>query len=109
MDEGREKLDEAYVVLQREVPDPISNALRWLRNPEARWVRLPLGLLFVAGSFFWFLPVVGLEWLPLGLLLIAQDVPPLRKPAATLTLWLEGRWRRLKRRWKRYWAERGTG
>jgi hypothetical protein len=33
------------------------------------------------------MPVVGLEWFPVGLLLLAQDVPFLRRPAAAMTLW----------------------
>lgn len=47
-----------------------------------------------------FLPVIGIELLPLGLLLIAEDVPFLRGPAARLMLWLEDRWRALRRWWR---------
>jgi hypothetical protein len=32
--------------------------------------------------------------LPLGLLLIAQDVPILQKPLANVLRWIEGRWER---------------
>jgi hypothetical protein len=38
--------------------------------------------------------------LPIGLLLIAQDVPFLRGPVARLTLWLERKWAALRRWWK---------
>jgi hypothetical protein len=65
-----------------------------------RGLRLPLGLLFIAASSLWFLPVVGIELLPLGLLLIAIDVPFLQGPVGRATLWLEHRWLRLKARWK---------
>lgn len=99
-DEGQRELDRAFDNLEEEVPDRVSRAIRWLRDPKARKVRIPLGILFVVASFFWFLPVVGLEFLPIGLLLLAQDVPFLRKPVARATLWLEGRWRALKRWWK---------
>ena len=47
-------------------------------------------------SFFWFLPVVGIEWLPIGLLLIAEEVPFLRRPAARLMLWLAHKWDALR-------------
>ncbi len=98
-DEGQRVLDQAYDGLEQEVPDRVSRAIRWLRDPKSRWVRLPLGALFILSSVLWFLPVFGIEFLPLGLLLIAQDVPFLRKPVGRLTLWLEHRWLDLKRWW----------
>jgi hypothetical protein len=36
--------------------------------------------------------------LPIGLLLVAQDVPFLKKPVGRAMLWLEHRWLRWKRR-----------
>jgi hypothetical protein len=93
-------LDEALDVLEAEAPDRVTRFIRWLRSPESRRKRVPLGILCIIASFFWFLPVVGIEFFPLGLLLIAQDVPFLRRPAAKLLLWLEARWRAL-REWRR--------
>lgn len=101
MDDARRELDRAYEGLEREVPDRVSRALRWLRDPKARKIRIPLGVLFLVGGLLWFLPVVGLELIPIGLLLIAQDVPFLRKPVARAMLWLEARWRALRQRWRR--------
>jgi hypothetical protein len=40
------------------------------------------------------------ELIPIGLLLLAQDVPFLRKPVARGTLWLERKWRALRRWWR---------
>lgn len=100
-DEGQRKLDAAYDGLERELPDPVARALRWFRHPRSRWVRIPVGLFFIACSFFWFMPVVGIEFLPIGLLLIAQDVPFLREPVGRFTLWLEDQWMKLKRWWRR--------
>lgn len=91
-------LDEALNVLEREAPDRVIRIIRWLRNPASRWKRVPLGILCIIASFFWFLPVVGIEFFPLGLLLIAQDVPFLRRPTARLLLWLERKWLTLRRR-----------
>ncbi len=99
-DEGQRVLDQAFDGLEQEVPDRVCRAIRWLRNPKSRWVRLPLGALFILSSVLWFLPVLGIEFLPLGLLLIAQDVPFLRKPVGYLTLWLEHRWLALKHWWQ---------
>ena len=95
-DRPPDELDAALEGLQQEVPDPVCRALRWLTAPESRWIRIPLGLLCIAASALWFLPVVGIELLPLGLLLIAQDVPFLRRPVGRMTLKLEFLWRRLK-------------
>jgi hypothetical protein len=100
-DSGKELLDRAFEGLERETPDRITRAIRWLRAPQSRWIRLPLGILCIVASAFWFLPIVGLEFLPIGLLLVAQDVPFLRRPVARMMLWLEARWRALRRRWQR--------
>jgi hypothetical protein len=99
-DNGRKKLDQAYEGLEQETPDRVSRAIRWLRDPNSKWVRLPLGLVLIAGGFFGFLPILGFEFIPLGLLLIAQDVPFLREPVGNFTLWLEGKWRELRRWWQ---------
>jgi hypothetical protein len=99
-DSGNE-LDRAFEQLQEEVPDRVSRAIRWLRDPKARWIRIPLGVLFILGGLLWFLPVVGIEMLPIGLLLIAQDVPFLRRPVGRAMLWLERKWVVLRRRWMR--------
>jgi hypothetical protein len=99
-DRDKELLDQAFEGLERETPDRITNAIRWVRNPKSRWVRLPLGVLCIVASFFWFLPVIGIEFLPIGLLLVAQDVPFLRRPVARLMLWLEQKWRRFRRRFR---------
>lgn len=70
-------------------------AARWLHRPAARWVRLPVGLLLVAGGLLWFLPVVGLWMLPLGLILLSEDVPAVRRLTSRALAWLERRWPQL--------------
>jgi hypothetical protein len=45
---GRRTLDAALDGLEHETPDRVSRAIRWLRNPRAKWVRLPIGLLCIA-------------------------------------------------------------
>lgn len=94
-------LDEAFDRLEQLLPAGLRPRLLWLRSPRSRWVRLPLGILCIIAGFFWFLPVVGLEFFPLGLLLIAQDVPFLRGPTGRLTLWLIDGYERLRRWWRR--------
>jgi hypothetical protein len=98
---GNDDLDQAFDRLQREAPDSLARAIGWMRKPQARLVRLPLGILCILGSFLWFLPVLGLWFLPLGLLLIAQDVPFLRRPVGRMTLYLLDRWVQLRKWWAR--------
>ncbi len=43
-------------------------------------MRIPLAVLLVFGGIFSFLPVLGIWMLPLGFLVLAVDIPPLRKP-----------------------------
>jgi len=100
-DEGKELLDRAFEGLEKQAPDRVTRAIRWVRNPKSRWVRVPIGILCIIASFFWFLPVIGLEYLPIGLLLIAQDVPFLRRPVAIFMLRLERKWASLRRRYRR--------
>jgi hypothetical protein len=42
------------------------------------------------------MPVVGIEDVPIGLLLLSYDIPFLRKPMAAFIEWLISLWRRLK-------------
>ena len=84
----RDPMDEAYEKLCQLLPERLQPALRWLHSPRSRPVRIPLGILCIAASFFFWMPVVGLEFFPIGLLLLAHDVPFLRRPAGRLTLWL---------------------
>jgi hypothetical protein len=72
-----------------------------MQTRHAARTRIPLGVLFILASFLWFLPVVGVEFFPVGLLLIAQDVPFLRRPVGRLTLYLLDAFERLRRWWHR--------
>lgn len=63
----------------------------WLRRPSSRWLRLPVGLLLVAGGLLGFLPVLGFWMLLPGLLLLALDVPFLRLPLRVAIVRV-GRW-----------------
>jgi hypothetical protein len=53
----------------------IERALDQLREPKWRSLRIPVGVLFVFGGILGFLPLVGFWMLPLGLALLAPDVP----------------------------------
>ncbi len=89
---GKELLEQAFDGLEQQTPDRLTRIIRWLRDPQSRKIRIPLGIVFILASFLWFLPVLGIEFLPIGLLLIAQDVPFLRRPIAKMMLWGEQKW-----------------
>lgn len=100
-DDGQEQLDKAFDCLAQELPPVAVRLLDWLRSPTTRVIRLVLGIMFICASFFWFLPVIGIELLPLGLLLIAIDVPFLRKPIARMVIWIVAKWTALRDWWRR--------
>jgi uncharacterized protein YqgC (DUF456 family) len=66
-------------------------SIYWLRHPSSRWARLPAGVGFCIGGVFWILPVLGLWMLPVGLVLLSEDIPALRHTTDRTLDWLEGR------------------
>lgn len=75
----------------------VRRALDRLMAPHLVLLRVPMAILFILGGFFWFLPVVGLWMLPIGLLLLAVDLPMLRPRVAAWMIRLR-HWLRSKRR-----------
>jgi hypothetical protein len=67
----------------------LRTAIRSLRRPSLRWVRFAAGVLLIAGSFLSILPVFGIWMLPLGLILLAEDIPALRRARNRLLDWIE--------------------
>jgi hypothetical protein len=76
-------------LLIERLPGRLQAIVRWLRRPEARWIRIPAGLLLILGGVFSILPILGLWMLPLGLMLLAEDVRPLRRGTDRVLLWIE--------------------
>lgn len=87
--------------LESRLPGFAASVLAWLRQPRARLVRVPMAVLFIAGGFAGFLPILGFWMLPVGLLLLAMDLPPLRPLVVRMLAWGEGVWGRLKARFGR--------
>jgi hypothetical protein len=50
---------------------------------------MPAGLLQIVGGVFSILPVLGLWMLPLGLVLLAEDFPPVRRATNAVLIWIE--------------------
>lgn len=62
--------------LAAHLPRTIRAAIHGLRRPSARWLRLPAGMIFlVGGTILTPLPVFGFWMVPVGLVLVAEDIP----------------------------------
>lgn len=94
----QKRFDRQVDRVERQMPHAVARVLAWLRQPYARLVRIPLGVILIAGGVLSFLPVLGLWMLPLGLLLLAVDLPILRGPVGDwlvrLQRWVENRRRK---------------
>lgn len=92
-----------FDALERLIPGARAPLAR-LRSNRWRLVRLPLALILIAGGLFSFLPILGVWMLPLGLLLLAVDLPFLRSPISVLLIRARRLGRRLARRWRNWRA-----
>jgi hypothetical protein len=93
------RFDRRFDRLENGLPGFLRRTLRWLRSPAARLIRMPIGILFVIGGFMGFLPVLGFWMIPVGVLLLAQDITLLKRPAGQAMVGGERRLRALRRRW----------
>jgi hypothetical protein len=84
--------------LARRLPRPVRAAVQRLLRPEAKWLRLPLGALLIVAGILGFLPVLGFWMVPLGALLLARDVPAVRRPTLRAIDAVEGWWQRRRGR-----------
>ena len=90
------ELNKYFEMINRRLPKRIAASIEWLRKPSSFSARLIAALLLILGGFFSFLPILGVWMLPLGLMLIAQDLPFLQKPLVKTFKWVEAKWRWLK-------------
>ncbi len=100
--ERQEKRLRRQIEQLSQIAPPARRPIRSVLDGRLRYVRLPLGILLIMGGLVGFLPVVGFWMIPLGLLLVAVDLPFLR-PFVTsamvrLRRWLRVRLARHKRR-----------
>jgi hypothetical protein len=71
--------------LEGHLPDWARGPFRRARTPRAMWTRLIIAILLIVGGILGIvLPVLGFWMVPLGLALLAIDVPILRGPFARL-------------------------
>jgi hypothetical protein len=86
------ELDRHLAWFEEKLPRRPARFVAWLRKPSSRLVRIPLSILLMGGGVFAFLPILGFWMLPLGLILIAQDLPFLQGPIARTLGWVERKW-----------------
>lgn len=89
-----------FQALERLIPQ-LRGPLYHLRRGSWFPIRFPIALLLTVGGLFWFLPVLGLWMLPVGLLLLAVDLPKLRGPISVLVIRSRRMLHRRLRRWRK--------
>ncbi|MFN3993158.1 MAG: hypothetical protein ACK4IU_09680 [Tabrizicola flagellatus] len=88
-----------FDALERLIP-PLRGPMSTLRRDSWFPIRFPLALLLIAGGLLSFLPFLGIWMLPLGMLLLAVDLPMLRGPISALVIRARHKARRLTRHWR---------
>jgi hypothetical protein len=79
---GKPDFHEEMDRFQGHMPEWADRHLTRLRHPRAVWVRVPAGIALTGGGVFSVLPGLGIWMLPVGLALLAHDVPVMRRPLA---------------------------
>jgi hypothetical protein len=94
------QLDCYFERIEEYLPSRLCRFFLWLRRPSSRIVRILVSALLILGGVFSFLPVLGVWMLPLGLIIISQDLPFLQAPLLRAFQWVETTWERW-RPWRR--------
>lgn len=94
----KRRLHRQFEALSRAMPAarPVT---RRLLHDHMRLVRIPVAILLIFGGLFSFLPVLGIWMLPLGLMLLAVDVPVIRPTVSAGFI-------RIRRRVSVFWRQR---
>jgi len=70
--------------------------------PKSKPARIGLGALFLSGGLLGFLPVVGYWMVPVGIVILSVDIPPVRRFRRRMEVRLVPVWRRLAARWREW-------
>lgn len=87
--QGSNDYEEQMQALIRKLPEWMQKTLTWLRKPERKWVRIPAGILFMLGGCMAFLPVLGVWMIPVGILLLSEDIPFFRRLMEKALNWIQ--------------------
>jgi hypothetical protein len=78
--------------------------------PANRWVRIGLGVGFIIlGGVFGWLPVLGYWMVPVGFLILASDIPAIRRFNRRVTIKVVGWWQGRADKATRQAARNGNG
>ena len=80
------------------LPGFVRSRVAWLRRPDAKWVRLPVGVLLILGGLVGFLPILGFWMVPVGLVLLGEDIPALKRCTMRALAAVQGWWDRRRGR-----------
>ncbi|WP_093422066.1 hypothetical protein [Tranquillimonas alkanivorans] len=100
MEKRERRLRRQFDALSKNVPKS-EGVVRGLLVPRRWHIRIPVAILLIVGGLLGFLPIVGLWMLPLGLLLLALDVPFLQQPISRAMIWGRRTWSTRRRKWQR--------
>src|ERR1700746_4103901 len=76
---------------QNHIPTRVGHNLNRLRGERAIWMRVLAGVALIVAWGFLPLPLVGIWMLPVGLALLAHDIPTVRAPIARLLHFANGK------------------
>jgi len=88
--------DLRVATLLPKLPDRMRRGVEWLRKPSSQWLRIPCALLLIMGGVFSILPILGLWMLPLGLALLAEDIPGIKPSLERASRWCARTWHRVR-------------
>jgi hypothetical protein len=89
--EDQERAERRLEKLISRLPRGFAGFIHWVREPRLIWLRLPFGIALICGGLVGFLPVLGFWMVPLGLILLAQDFPPVERGIYRLINWTAGK------------------
>jgi hypothetical protein len=92
------ELDRYFDWIEQHLPGWLGRFLHWLRQPSMLIARIFVCVLLVIGGLLAFLPILGFWMLPLGLIIIAQDLPFLQRPLVRVFQWVERKWESWRRK-----------
>ncbi len=64
---------------------------RRVRMPHSRPLRVTIGIALLLGGCLWFLPILGLWMIPLGLLVLSHEFATIRRWRRRAVVWRERR------------------
>jgi len=88
-----DELDRIIERYQAKMPGRMARFVTWIRKPELRITRIISGVLLVLLGFVGFLPILGFWMLPLGFLILSNELAIVRRWRRQLSVW----WARKRR------------